>query len=144
MSGVWESVYAYDIVLRTRALLMARTAAEVSTTTLEGERYRPLDQDRLPNSRDHRVLTTPGYPIEDSTVGTPPLTAALTTRRWSIFATSSWVFSWAMVRRTHGSSRRASPSRIAWRTHSESALTFISTGPTGIMVKRSRSRASQM
>lgn len=67
--GVWESVYAYDIVLRTRALLLARTAAEVATTTQEGDGYRTLDQDRLPNSRGHRVLTTPGYPIEDSTVG---------------------------------------------------------------------------
>ncbi len=66
--GIWESVYVYDIMLRTKELLERLTAAEVVTLTMDGPRYSVVDRDELPASRGHRVLTTPDYPIEDSTV----------------------------------------------------------------------------
>ncbi len=67
--GIWESVYVYDIMLRTKQLLESLTAARVSTLTMDGARYSVIERDVLPSSRGHRVLTTPDYPIEDSTVG---------------------------------------------------------------------------
>ncbi|MEE8277540.1 MAG: N-acetylmuramoyl-L-alanine amidase, partial [Thermoanaerobaculia bacterium] len=69
MGGVWESLYVYDIMLRTRRLLEETTSAKVITTTQDGESRRPPDSDKLPYSNGHRVLTTPNYRIEDSTVG---------------------------------------------------------------------------
>ncbi len=67
--GIWESVYAYDIMERVKRHLQQRTAAEVSTTTRDGtSEYRIPSRDVLPNSRAHRVLTSPPYPNEDSKV----------------------------------------------------------------------------
>lgn len=67
--GVWESLYVYDVMLRTRRLLQTVTAAKVYTTTRDGDDYRILDRDTLPVSHGHEVLTQPPYPIEDAKVG---------------------------------------------------------------------------
>ncbi len=69
LNDVWESVYVYDIMLRTKQLLESTTAARVATLTMDGAAYSVVNQDVLPASRGHRVLTTPNYAIEDSTVG---------------------------------------------------------------------------
>jgi N-acetylmuramoyl-L-alanine amidase len=69
MGGVWESLYVYDIALRTKALLESTTAARVHITTRDGKDHRVVDADVLPFSRGHAVLTTPPYPITDATVG---------------------------------------------------------------------------
>ncbi len=69
MGGVWESLYVYDIVMRVQRLLSTHTAARVHVTTRDGDQHRVADADVLPFSRRHSVLTTPPYPIEDSTVG---------------------------------------------------------------------------
>lgn len=67
--GVWESVYVYDVMLRTRRLLQTVTAAKVYTTTRDGGDYQILDRDVLPLSHDHQVLTQPPYSIDDAKVG---------------------------------------------------------------------------
>ena len=69
MGGVWESLYVYDIALRTKRLLETHTAARVHLTTRDGREFRIQDSDVLPFSRGHAVLTTPPYPIEDAKVG---------------------------------------------------------------------------
>ena len=66
---VWESVYVYDVMLRVKQVLEATTAATVVPTTRDGDGFRPQDRDQLPISRNHSVLTTPPYPIEDSRTG---------------------------------------------------------------------------
>ena len=65
-SGVWESLYVYDVALRVRRLLEETTAARVVLTTRDGERWDVPDRDVLPFSKRHAVLTTPPYPIADS------------------------------------------------------------------------------
>lgn len=67
--GVWESLYVYDVMLRTRRLLKTLTAASVLTTTRDGGGYHIPDQDVLPPSHGHEVLTQPPYPIDDAKVG---------------------------------------------------------------------------
>ena len=67
--GTWESLYVYDIMVRTKRLLEASTAARVIPTTSDGNGFDIQDRDRLPYSRDHRVLTQPAYRIDDSAVG---------------------------------------------------------------------------
>ena len=69
VGGVWESLYVYDIMVRVRSLLEARTLARVFTTTRDGAAFSAPGRDVLPFSRGHQVLTTPPYPILDSTVG---------------------------------------------------------------------------
>lgn len=69
LSGVWESLYVYDIMVRTKQLLESTTAARVVATTMEGDEHRVEERDQLPYSKKHRVLTTPNYRIEDSRVG---------------------------------------------------------------------------
>jgi N-acetylmuramoyl-L-alanine amidase len=69
ISGVWESVHVYDIMLRTKRLLEEATAATVIATTQDGPGYEISEGDRLLRSKDHRVLTTPNYLIQDSRVG---------------------------------------------------------------------------
>ncbi len=68
VSGTWESVYVYDITLRVKKLLESTTAARVFTTTRDGSNFQIHDADILPRSRNHRVLTTPPYAIEDAKV----------------------------------------------------------------------------
>jgi len=67
--GVWESLYVYDIALRAKRLLESRTAAQVVSTTRDGDEFQIPDSDVLPVSRRHAVLTDPPYPIEDPTIG---------------------------------------------------------------------------
>jgi N-acetylmuramoyl-L-alanine amidase len=69
LSGVWESLYVYDIVLRAKRLLETQTSADVWVTTRDGDAFRIRDADVLPFSRGHSVLTTPPYPITDAAVG---------------------------------------------------------------------------
>jgi N-acetylmuramoyl-L-alanine amidase len=68
--GVWESLYVYDIMVRTKKLLEERTGAKVYTTTRDGDDYRIAERDVLPFSRGHKVLTTPPYAIEEAQIGT--------------------------------------------------------------------------
>lgn len=65
---VWESIYVYDIMLRTRRLLLSTTAAEVVPTTRDGSSYAIQESDVLSPSRGHAVLTSPPYAIEDASV----------------------------------------------------------------------------
>jgi N-acetylmuramoyl-L-alanine amidase len=67
-NGVWESLYVYDIMLRTKKLLEENTAASVVATTRDGGSFRIDPRDVLPYSRGHSVLTTPNYKIEEATV----------------------------------------------------------------------------
>ena len=69
VAGVWESTYVYDIMLRVEELLRHSTAANVITTTQDGNKDQVSSTDRVPASKSHRVLTTPNYKIEDSRVG---------------------------------------------------------------------------
>ena len=69
MGGVWESLYVYDIAVRTQRLLETHTLAKVHVTTRDGSEHRVHDADVLPFSRAHSVLTTPPYPIADAKVG---------------------------------------------------------------------------
>ncbi|HEX7180808.1 MAG TPA: N-acetylmuramoyl-L-alanine amidase [Thermoanaerobaculia bacterium] len=69
MGGVWESLYVYDIAVRTQRLLETHTLAKVHVTTRDGSEHRVHDADVLPFSRGHSVLTTPPYPIADAKVG---------------------------------------------------------------------------
>jgi N-acetylmuramoyl-L-alanine amidase len=69
MSGVWESLYVYDIVLRIKRQIETRTKAKVLVTTRDGPAWTITDRDVLPFSRGHAVLTTPPYKITDSVVG---------------------------------------------------------------------------
>ena len=69
-SGVWESIYVYDVMLRVKRILEASTGAIVLTTTRDGDGYRISDTDVLPHSNGHSVLTEPPYPIEIARVGT--------------------------------------------------------------------------
>jgi N-acetylmuramoyl-L-alanine amidase len=67
--SVWESVYAYDVMLRVKELLETTTEATVVPTVRDGDAFRRVERDVLPVSRGHQVLTTPPYRIEDSTTG---------------------------------------------------------------------------
>jgi N-acetylmuramoyl-L-alanine amidase len=67
--GIWESLYVYDIAVRTKHLLEQHTQARVVATTRDGDSFRIAETDVLPVSRGHAVLTTPPYPIEDAAVG---------------------------------------------------------------------------
>jgi N-acetylmuramoyl-L-alanine amidase len=67
---VWESVYVYDIMVRTKRLLEETTGARVLVTIRDGEEFEIPERDTLPHSRGHHILTDPPYAIEESTVGT--------------------------------------------------------------------------
>ncbi len=69
MAGVWESLYVYDIALRVQRALASQTRAEARLTTRDGKEWRIVDQDVLPYSRGHAVLTTPPYAIADARIG---------------------------------------------------------------------------
>ncbi|MGB5175266.1 MAG: N-acetylmuramoyl-L-alanine amidase [Thermoanaerobaculia bacterium] len=69
VSGVWESLYVYDIMVRAMQILRSSTAASVIATTQDGRAHAVAQQDQLSYSKGHRVLTTPNYQIEDSRVG---------------------------------------------------------------------------
>ena len=68
--GIWEAVYAYDIMCRIKANLENHTRATVWTTTEDARSgYVTLERDRLDQSRERIVLTKPPYQIGDSTLG---------------------------------------------------------------------------
>ena len=67
--SVWESTYVYDIVTRVKSVLEETTAARVFVTTKDPGRPSIPARDVLSGSRGHRILTSPEYAIEDSTVG---------------------------------------------------------------------------
>lgn len=69
MSGVWESLYVYDIAMRIQRALTSRTRAEARLTTRDGAAWRIDEKDVLAYSRKHAVLTTPPYPIVDARIG---------------------------------------------------------------------------
>lgn len=69
VSGVWESLYVYDIMVRAMRILESATAATVIATTQDGSIHTIAERNQLPYSKGHRVLTTPNYQIEDSRVG---------------------------------------------------------------------------
>lgn len=69
-SGVWESLYVYDIMLRVERILSLGTAATVVGTTRDGANYTIEERDVLSFSQGHAVLTTPPYPIEQAEIGT--------------------------------------------------------------------------
>ena len=68
--GIWEAVYAYDIMCRIKANLEKHTRATVWTTTEDSRSgYVTLERDRLDQSRERVVLTRPQYRIGDATLG---------------------------------------------------------------------------
>ncbi|HEV8582848.1 MAG TPA: N-acetylmuramoyl-L-alanine amidase [Thermoanaerobaculia bacterium] len=69
LSGVWESLYVYDIAMRIKRVLELQTASRPLVTTRDGGEFRVQEMDVLPFSRGHSVLTTPPYPIADPKVG---------------------------------------------------------------------------
>ncbi len=69
LQGAWESVYVYDVALRIKDALAARTAAAVVMTTVDGTDVVADSRDVLPYSRAHAVQTTPPYAIADATIG---------------------------------------------------------------------------
>ncbi len=68
LSGVWESLYVYDVMVRLKQLVESQTSATVFATTREGSTFSVGSRDVLPYSRGHQVLTSPAYAIEDSRV----------------------------------------------------------------------------
>lgn len=67
---VTEARYVYDVVCRLRRILEARSGARVSVTTKSKSLgYEVADTDELGPRRDHIVLTTPRYELDDSIVG---------------------------------------------------------------------------
>ena len=69
VGSVWESTHVYDIMLRAFELLSHSTSANVIATTQDGNTTQFPDKDHLLSTKNHRVLTTPNYKIEDSRVG---------------------------------------------------------------------------
>jgi N-acetylmuramoyl-L-alanine amidase len=68
--GIWESVYVYDIAVRLKKTIEQNSAAKVSMTTRsKSQGYVPLAKNELPRENDHVVLTTPGYRLDDPTIG---------------------------------------------------------------------------
>jgi len=67
--SVWESTYVYDIAVRVKRVLEETTAARVYITTKDPGLPGIPKRDVLDGSRGHRILTSPEYAIEDSTVG---------------------------------------------------------------------------
>jgi N-acetylmuramoyl-L-alanine amidase len=68
--GVWESVYAYDIAVRLKAILEKRSDATVWMTTKSvSNSYAIPDRNTLKNVTDHVVLTSPRYRLDDPVIG---------------------------------------------------------------------------
>ncbi len=68
--GVWESVYAYDLLCRIKHDLEQHTRADVQTTILDRSRgHRVLDRDVLPPDRDQVLLTHPRFGLNDTVLG---------------------------------------------------------------------------
>lgn len=68
--GVWESTYVYDVAVRLKRTLESKTEAKVSMTTRSASReYEVEDRNVLDPLRDHEVLTSPRYDLEDPVIG---------------------------------------------------------------------------
>jgi N-acetylmuramoyl-L-alanine amidase len=67
---VWESTYVYDVAARLKELLERKSSATVSMTTRsKANGFTVANSNVLPGVRDHFVLTTPKYALEDPVVG---------------------------------------------------------------------------
>lgn len=67
---VWESTYVYDVAARLKLLLEKKSSASVSMTTKsKANGFTVADKNVLPGVRDHFVLTTPKYQLDDPVVG---------------------------------------------------------------------------
>jgi N-acetylmuramoyl-L-alanine amidase len=68
--GVWESTYVYDVACRLKKLLEKDSAAQVSMTTKSKKHgFAIPDRNRLVESTDHYVQTTPKFVLDDAIVG---------------------------------------------------------------------------
>ncbi len=68
--GIWEAVYAYDIMCRIKDNLEKHTRATVWTTTEDTKSgFVTLERDRLDRSRERIVLSKPPYRIGDASLG---------------------------------------------------------------------------
>jgi N-acetylmuramoyl-L-alanine amidase len=69
-NGIWEATYAYDIMCRIKANLERHTQARVWTTIEYPDvGFSPPALDRLPQTRDARLLTRPKYDLSDPVLG---------------------------------------------------------------------------
>ncbi len=67
---VWESTYVYDVASRLKKLLEKKSSAMVSMTTRsKANGFTIVEKNVLSGARDHVVLTTPKYALEDPVVG---------------------------------------------------------------------------
>jgi N-acetylmuramoyl-L-alanine amidase len=67
--GVWESSYVYDVMCRLKRALETKTAAKVAATTTSRESgYDVDDDDYVSDHKDHVVLTSPKYALDDDPV----------------------------------------------------------------------------
>jgi N-acetylmuramoyl-L-alanine amidase len=69
--GIWESSYVYDVMCRLKRILEKKSAATVSATTKSKQTgYAVARKDVLEEqARDHAVLTSPKYILDDAVVG---------------------------------------------------------------------------
>jgi N-acetylmuramoyl-L-alanine amidase len=67
---VYEATYVYDVMCRLKRVLEKRSGATVRVTTKsKAHAYEIADDDELDPLKDHYVLTTPRYELDDSVVG---------------------------------------------------------------------------
>ncbi len=70
VGGVWESVYAYDLMCRVKRDLERYTRATVWTTIGDSSRHYEIPaENRLPQDRDQFLLTHPAYRLDNSSTG---------------------------------------------------------------------------
>jgi N-acetylmuramoyl-L-alanine amidase len=68
-NGIWEATYAYDIMCRIKANLERHTKARVWTTIEYPDvGFSPRANDRLPQTRNARLLTRPKYDLNNNSV----------------------------------------------------------------------------
>ncbi len=68
--GVWEATYVYDVACRVKKTIESKTEATVSMlTTSKSSGCGVPDRNVLKKMRDHEVLTSPRYNLEDPIVG---------------------------------------------------------------------------
>lgn len=65
-----ESTYVYDVTARLKKILETRSGARVAMTTKsKSQEYRIPERDELAPMKDHVVLTSPRYTLDDPVVG---------------------------------------------------------------------------
>jgi N-acetylmuramoyl-L-alanine amidase len=69
VGGVAEAAYCYDLALRIRATLEARSQAKVILTVSDADLRLPASRDVLDFTSGASVMTHPPYPIVDSSAG---------------------------------------------------------------------------